>query len=290
MRRASPLLPIRPTWWPLALLAMGCGPTLATLQPAHVAPAGHVQVAAGFEVGVPTGTVVHAVDAGRALSSRARGCNDQSCQLTPDEKGQLYGAGVSLTASPLSYSQHLAVSYGFDGRVEAGLRWAAGNWRAQGRYQLARAQDGPFDATAGLGVSYSSTGVPMGDVLPVLKVDDFSRWTVDVPLTIGTSRSWCRVWTGVKLAYTRFDTKMHLELPSDDVSLASFDGHGLYVLGQGGVAFGYRYLFLAVELTLGELFGHADAAVAGASPVAGARSTDLTGFVVYPAVALIGEI
>jgi len=228
-----------PTWWLVGLVAAGCGPTLATLQPAHVAPAGHVQVAAGFEVGVPTGTVAQAVDAGRTLSSRARACNDQSCQLTPAEKGQLYGAGVSLTASPLSYSQHLAVSYGFDGRAEAGLRWAAGNWRAQGRYQLARAQqnDGPFDATVGLGVSYSSTGIPMGDVLPVLKVDDFSRWTIDVPLTIGTSRSWFHAWTGVKLAYTRFETKMHLELPnSDDVSLASFEGHGLYALGQGGVA------------------------------------------------------
>ena len=280
----------RARWWLLTLFLAGCGPTLATLQPAHVAPAGHLQVAAGFEVGVPTGTVVHAVDAGRALSSRAQNCNDQSCQLTPDEKGQLYEAGVSLTASPLSYSQHLAVSYGFDGRLEAGLRWAAGNWRAQGRYQLARAQEGPFDATAGLGLSYSSTEIPMGDVLPVLKVDDFSRWTLDVPFTIGTSRSWFHVWTGLKVAYTRFETKMHLELPNQDVSLASFEGRGLYVLGQGGVAFGYRYVFLAVELTLGELFGHADSTVAGSSPVAGARSTDLTGFVLYPAVALIGEI
>jgi len=281
-------------WWLLTLLAAACGPTLATLQPAHVAPAGHVQVATGFEVGVPTGTVVSAVDAGRALSSRALACRDQSCQLTPEEKGKLYAAGVSLTASPLSYSQHLAVSYGFDGRVEAGLRWAAGNWRAQGRYQLARAQhaqgDGPFDATVGLGVSYSSTEIPMGDVLPVLKIDDFSRWTLDVPLTIGTSRSWFRVWTGLKVAYTRFETKMRLELPNEDVSVASFDGHGLYTLGQGGVAFGYRYVFLALELTLGELFGHADSTVTGSSAVAGARSTDLTGFVLYPAIALIGEI
>ena len=279
-----------PRWWLVGLAAAGCGPTLATLQPAHVAPAGHVQVAAGFEVGVPTGTVVHTVDAGRTLSARALACNDQSCQLTPEEKGRLYEAGVSLTASPLSYSQHLAVSYGFDGRLEAGLRWAAGNWRAQGRYQLARAQEGPFDAVVGLGLSYSSAGIPMGDVLPVLKVDDFSRWTIDVPLTIGTSRSWFHAWAGVKVAYTRFETKMHLELPNNDVSLASFDGGGLYALGQGGFALGYRYVFLAVELTLGELFGHADATVVGTTPVAGPRSTDLTGFVLYPAVALIGEI
>lgn len=282
-----------PLWWFLGLLVTGCGPTLTTLQPAHVAPAGHVQMAGGFEVGVPTGTLVHMVDVGRSLSDRVRACNDanQSCQLSTEDVGRLYDAGVSLTASPPSYSQHFAINYGFDGRLEAGLRWAAGNYRAQGRYQLARAPEGPFDATVGLGVSRGSSGIPLGDILPVLKIDDLTRWTFDVPLTIGTSRSWFRAWTGLKFAYTRFQAHMHLELSANDVSLASFEGRGLYALAQGGFALGYRYLFVAVELTMGELFGHADAAVGPTSTTpATARSTDLTGLVIYPALALIGEI
>ena len=269
------------------LLAAGCGPTLATLQPAEVAKAGHVQVAAGFEVGIPTGTLARTVDAGRALSSRAASCASQSCALTPSEEGQIFDAGASLAASPLSYSQHFGINYGFDGRTEAGLRWAAGNWRAQGRYQVARREDGPFDCVVGIGVARGTTTIPLDDLLPVLTIDDFTRWTLDLPLSIGTSRSWFRAWTGVKLAYSHFDANMHLDAPSSPPSFAHFDGHGLYTLAEGGIAGGYRYLFVAVELTLGELFGRADATITAAPAV---RSTDLGGFVLYPAVALIGEL
>ena len=265
-----------------SLLALGCAPSLATLQPAHVAPRGHVQVTAGLEVGVPTGTLVSAVDAGRTLARSA-----QSQTLSAEQQGRLFDAGVTFAASPVAVVPHFAVSYGIYDRTEVGLRYSGDAWRLGGRYQLLAHDEDPFDMVVGLGVSRAATAVPVGDVIPVLSVDDFTRWTTDLSLLVGTSRSWFRVWAGPKLVYTSFDTRLRADLYMNEEELASFHGHGAYYGGQGGVALGYKSLFLGVELTLMELSGTATTSVT--TLATGARTTDISGFVVYPAVALMGE-
>jgi hypothetical protein len=270
---------------PVLVVAAGCAPSLATLQPAHVAPRGHVQVTAGLEVAVPTGTLVSAVDAGRAL-----GRASQSQQLSADQEGRLFDAGVTYAASPVSTVSHFAVSYGVYDRTELGLRYASGAWRLGGRYQLLRHEDGPLDMVVGLGVSRATTDIPVQDVIQVLSVDDFTRWTGDLSLLVGTSRSWFRVWAGPKLVYTHFDTSLRADFGMNSTNpsqLAIFEGNGLYYGGQGGVALGYRKVFLGIELTLAELSGSATTSSSTVSTVG--RTTDISGFVVYPAFALMGE-
>ena len=266
----------------LPALALGCAPSLATLQPAHVAPRGHLQVTAGLEVAVPTGTLVSAVDAGRALSRSAR-----SQTLSAEEQGRLFDAGVTFAASPVAVGPHFALSYGLYDRTEVGLRYSGDAWRLGGRYQLLAHEQDPLDMVVGLGVSRAATAVPVGDVIPVLSVDDFTRWTTDLSLLVGTSRSWFRVWAGPKLVYTTFDTSLRADLYMNEQELARFHGHGAYYGGQGGVALGYRKLFLGVELTLMELSG--TASTSATTLPNGGRSTDISGFVVYPAFALMGE-
>ena len=58
------------------------------------------------------------------------------------------------------------------------------------------------------------------------------------------------------------------------------------------MAFGYRYVFLAVELTMARLVGSADVTSTvdpqgGPDPIA--RNVDASGFVIFPAFGLIGE-
>jgi hypothetical protein len=266
----------------LPVLALGCAPSLATLQPAHVAPRGHLQVTAGLEVAVPTGTLVSAVDAGRTLSRSAR-----SQMLSTEDQGRLFDAGVTFAASPVAVVPHFALSYGIYDRTEVGLRASGDAWRLGGRYQLLAHEQDPLDMVVGVGVSRASTAVPVGDVIPVLSVDDFTRWTGDLSLLVGTSRSWFRVWAGPKLVYTAFDTRLRAELYMNEQELATFQGRGLYYGGQGGVALGYSKLFLGVELTLMELSGTASTTTTTLAN--GGRSTDISGFVVYPAFALMGE-
>lgn len=53
------------------------------------------------------------------------------------------------------------------------------------------------------------------------------------------------------------------------------------------MAVGYRNLFLGVELTLAEAFGSASVT---ATSLAAVRPVEFTGFVVYPAFGLMGEL
>lgn len=263
------------------MVGAGCAPSLATLQPAHVAPAGHLQVTAGVELGLPSGGVDDVVNAGKEVAAAAR-----TGAISDEQKWTLFDAGINLVASPPSASQHLAIAYTFVDRAEASLRYAGGGFRAGVRYQILRHQEGPLDLVIGLGAARSTTPIPLGDVLPVVKIDDFTRWTFDVPILAGTSRDWFRVWFGPRFLYSRFDTHMRLELYADDVEVASFEGGAFYYGGQGGVAFGYRKVFLGFELTVVGMTGSATANTMLALPM---RKTELSGVVTYPAVGLMGE-
>lgn len=268
----------------LAVLAWaGCSPSLATLQPAHVPDKGHVAATAGFEVGIPTGTITKLTDAAQTLSEAAG-----QRELTNAEILQLFDAAVNLATSPPSVGPHFALAYSVLDRTEVGLRYAAGAWRLGGRYQLMKRADGPLDMMVGLGVSRATTPFPVHSVVDAVELRDFTRWTFDVPLLFGTSRSWFRTWFGPKLVYTRFDAGATVSVPMnpDPLVEASLNGSALYVLGQGGFAVGYEHVFLALELTMGQLTGSAEVTI---PQVVDQRKTDISGFVVYPAIALLGE-
>lgn len=266
----------------LGFLATGCAPSLATMQPAHVGPKGTVQATAAMEIGIPTGTIIQAIDAGKTLSDRA--ANGEP--LTDADREQLYGAGINLVASPPSLGPHFALSYTPLDRLEVGVRYAGQGWRLGGRYQLVRKEEGPFDLVVGLGVTRSTYKLPLSDIIPVLKIDDFSRWTFDLPVLVGTSRSWYRVWAGPKLVHSRFDIGMRLAIPNELPEIAAFGGSSTFLGGVGGLAIGYRHLFLALELTVGHLSGSATAAITSANV---SRSADLSGTVIYPTFGFMGE-
>ena len=278
----SRLLPVAILWGWVGVVT-GCAPSLATMQPAHVGPKGTVQFAAAMEIGVPTGTIIETIDTGKTLSSRA--LNGQT--LTNEDREQLFRAGINWLGSPPQLGPHFAANYAPIDRFEVGLRYAGQGWRVGSRYQFLRHQDGPFDLVVGVGVARSTYTIPLSDVIPVLNVDDFTRWTFDVPILIGTSRSWFETWIGPKLVHSRFGVGMRLDIPNESPELAHFDGSTTFLGGVGGVAVGYRYLFVAFELTLGHISGSATADLTTAGV---ARSADLSGMIVYPTVGLIGEI
>ena len=265
-----------------ALLAAGCAPSLATMQPAHVAPKGHFEATAALEVGIPTGAIVSTIDAGRALSDAA-----VHGSLTADQERRVFEAGINVLVTPPSAGPHVALAYSVAERLEIGVRYAGDGWRAGTRYQILRHQEAPLDLTVGIGLARSAFSIPLADFIPILELDDFTRWTVDVPILVGTSRSWFRVWAGPKLLWSRFGTALRLSIPRGNTEHATFEGNATYVGGQAGVAVGYRNLFLGVEMTLAEAFGSASVTATSLPTV---RPVDFTGFVVYPAFGLMGEL
>jgi hypothetical protein len=263
-------------------IAVGCAPSLSTFQPAHVAPKGHFSAEVGLEGGVPVGAFSDLIDAGRTLADAGK-----NRMLTSDEKWKIFDAGVNLALTMPSIGPHFGVAYTPLDRLEVAVRYAGSAWRGGARYQLLDHTTGPFDLTVGLGVSRFTYEFPISDQIPVLKLDDFSRWQLDVPILVGTSRDWFRVWAGPKLLLTTFETQLTLSLPND-TTLARFDGNAGAFGGQAGFAIGYRRLFFAVELTLAEAFGTAHLTAPLLNPMT--HDTNVSSFTIFPAFGLMGEI
>jgi hypothetical protein len=273
----------------IALLLTGlaaCAPSLSTFQPASVAPKGHATASLGFEGGIPVGSFTDLVDRGKELAQKAQ--NGEA--LTDDDKWRIYDAGVNLVLTMPSVGPHLAATYTPLNRFEIGLRYAGSAYRLGGRYQFLDHETGPFDFTVGLGVSRFSFEFPLSDQIPVLKLEDFSRWQFDIPILIGTSRDYFRVWAGPKLLFTTFETQLTLTLPSE-TSVARFDGQAVFVGGQGGLALGYKRLFLAIELTLMQAMGTAHLTSAGPVPLdPPTHDSNVSAFTIFPSIGLMGEI
>lgn len=196
----------------------------------------------------------------------------------------MFDAGVNLLVSPPSASPRLGVAYAVADRAEIGLRWAPRTLRLGGRWQLARRDRDGLDASVGLGVAYLGYAYPIVGEIPVLSLDRYTRWQVDVPLAVGRADRWYRVWGGPKLALTTFRTELALDAELNERELAAFRGRAALLGGHGGVALGWDKLFLAGELTVVGLVGAADTTVLDA-----AHRTPLRGFVVVPTGGLLGE-
>jgi hypothetical protein len=265
-------------------LVVGCAPPLSTFQTAAVPARGHMSAAAGLEGSIPTGGLIDAVNAGKDTGRKV--ANGQT--LTSDEKWDAFDAGMQLLLSPPSFGYHLAFAYVPLDRWELSLRYAGSALRLATRYQLVSRDTGPFDMSAGIGLSRFTYAIPVADYIPVLKVNDFTRWQIDVPLLIGTQNRWFRAWGGPRFVATFFDASLALDLVIEEPVLASLSGKAYYVGAQGGFGVGYRWLFVAFELTVTEMMGSAtiSAPVISDNP---SRTTEHSGLVIYPSFGLMGE-
>jgi hypothetical protein len=263
----------------------GCAPALSTFQTAAVPPTGHYAAAVGLEGSIATGTLADAYTTGQHVLDKAKSGN----VLTTDEKWQAFDAGASLLLNPPAVGYNLMLAYVPWQRLEVSLRYAGSALRLGTRYQiLDRATGSPFDMSLGVGASRFTYTVPFTDKLPLLKLDDFTRWQIDVPLLIGMQNQWFRVWGGPRFLATFFDMALKLDLQVEEPVLASMSGHAYYVGGQGGIGFGYRWLFVAFELTIVESMGNArfDAPALATAPH---HDVDLSTLVIYPSFGLMGE-
>jgi hypothetical protein len=264
--------------WTLPLA--GCATSLSSFQPAHVPEQGHFQAELGADVSVSVGSVDSIVHASEALDHSAA-----QRMLTDDEKRTILEGGANLGLDPPSIIPHVGVAYSPFERWELALRFAASGWRAGVRRQLLEQRDSGVDLTVGVGIGRAIFDPPIHSVLETLTVDDFSRWSLDVPVTVGQHGTWFRWWAGPRLIYAHTSQTMTLTLPLENTSVTgSMSGHASYVGGFAGVAFGYRTVFLGPELTVVRLLGNAEV-----TALSSTTSIDIDSFVIYPAFALMGE-
>ncbi len=256
------------------------------MQPAHVAAKGHVQAELGMDISVPTGQISDAFEVAEILVEAA-GERD----LTQAEVDKIYEASGGLVLNPPSVTPHIGVAYSVIDNLEVSGRFATSSIRLGSRYQFLQKQKHGVDAAVGLGLGYYVLPLPLGDTLKIVELEDFTRWQIDVPLVFGTHGNWYRLWGGPRFMYTNFGTELKLAIPSvpgvtaGRTEVASFGGNAFYVGGQAGVAIGYKYVFLAFELTMVQLISSGTLEVLGQT----VREIDINSFIVYPAIGLMGE-
>jgi hypothetical protein len=271
-------------WFGLVLvLAPGCATSLSSFQPAHIAPKGHVSAEAGMDASIPTGTIDRTVDTGKTLARAA-----QTRMLSEDEKLQVFAAGLNLSLNPPFFVEHAGLNYVFADNWEAGLRYASSAWRLGIRRQLMTQDRDGYDVTIGVGVQRFSFGFPIDNVIDIIKLDDFVRWNLDIPVAIGRRTDYLRWWAGPRMVFSTYSTRLEIEAPQTggavgrDVAEAA--GRGAYLGAQAGAAVGYRWLFVALEMTIVRMVGDAHIDVFGRRTEA-----DTGTWIIYPGIAVLGE-
>ncbi|HEX2733103.1 MAG TPA: hypothetical protein VHM70_15945 [Polyangiaceae bacterium] len=270
-----------------ALILSACAPALSSFTPAHVARAGHIQLELGTDVSIPSSGFDQLVNAGRQLEQ-----NSASQQLTAKQQQDLLSAGWALILNPPAVIFHTGLAVGVVEDWEVSGRLVSGGWHLGGRHQfLHEARDG-IDLSAGVG--FGANRIKLSDISPFeqLSFDDYVRWHVDLPLLVGKSGTWYRWWAGPRLVLSTYHTGMQLTLPPSEGNpgtqfSTSLDGHSLHAGGQAGGALGYKWLFLAFELTV--TYVGATANLDSTSSELGKFKTSTSGNVVYPALGLMGE-
>lgn len=273
----------------LTLAATGCSTALSSFNPAHVPRKHGVHAEMGMDVSVPTGTISKSIDAGERLADSA-----QNQTISREDQIQLFDAGVNLALNPPSVLQHIGIAFAPIARTEVSLRFVGGGWRVGGRYQLLeQGVNSTWDLTVGLGGMRQSYSFPIDNVLDIVQLRDFNRFTVDVPIAFGRRGSWYRFWGGPRLLWTTGHTEMTLNLPRvSQALLATANSSGVYYGVQSGFAVGYKKVFFGFELNLVQFQGSGTLTamtIADGQLTETTRTVDLSGFVVYPGVALMGE-
>ena len=262
-----------------------CAGALSSFQPAHIGKKGQVRAEAGMDVSVPLGTFSDVIDGAKALASAA---NER--ELTDAERTEVLEAGASIALAPPGVVTHVGGTYVPLDHLEIGLRTAGGGWRAGARYQLLSQERHKLDLSAGVAVSRFAYEFPVSDIIGIVSLDDFTRYGLEIPITVGQHGSWYRWWMGPRLMFDRFSSQLTYSqppvgsLPASE-TVASIKGTSSLLGAQGGVALGFRKVFIAVEFTAVNLDSNATMTL-----LSNKQDVDVGGLVIYPGIAIMGEI
>jgi hypothetical protein len=282
------------------LLATGCASNLASMQTAKPLARGQLQVSGGVGFFAPAGQVVTVIDQGIRQGKAIKAAIDsgEPYSLSEEDAQTLLGVGLALAVAPPGSSNELMIRAGVleDNTLDLGLRLSTASVRGDAKFRLLHSGDGldsplpdhqrkSFDIALGLGVSRHLFKSPVLDTLEFVKIDDFSRWDIEVPLYMSMDLGdILKLYAAPKYIHssTRLDQKLvdwsqfgqavtgfDLALPSRVTS--QFYGTSV------GFALGYKYVHLYAELTAGYTY---------CRPVILGRERDLGGVTLYPSVGI----
>jgi hypothetical protein len=282
------------------LTATGCASTLSTLQTARPLARGQFQVSAAAGVFVPAGQLATLVDEGLAQGRVIKKSIDsgEPYQLPEDQARRLLDVGMALAVAPPGAGHELMIRAGLleSNSLDVGLRLSTSSVRFDTKVRLAHGGDvedsalpdyrrKSYDIALGVGVSRHRFESPVLDALELVKIDDFSRWDVEVPVYLSMDLGDIfKLYAAPKYIYSRtsLDAKL-VDYAQSGKDVSGFDlalpaevtSH--FYGASVGFALGYKYVHLYAELTAG---------YTQCRPVVFGERRDLGGVTLYPSVGL----
>ncbi|MCY1077973.1 hypothetical protein [Archangium lansingense] len=285
----------------LALLTVtGCASTLSTMQTAKPLARGQFQVSGGTGLFTPVGQLAtlidQGIDQGKEINEAIK--SGQPYHLSEDEAQRLLGVGMALAVAPPGPANELMIRTGLleSNTLDLGVRLSTTSMRFDGKVRLAHGgdpDDSPlpdykrksYDLAIGLGYSRHVFKSPVLDVLEIVKVDEFSRWDLEVPVYLSMDLGDIfKLYAAPKYIYSHTSLDSRLvdvsqsgqNVTGFDVSLpAEVSSH--FYGASVGFALGYKYVHLYAELT----GGYTDC-----RPVVFGQQRDLGGVTLYPSVGI----
>jgi hypothetical protein len=295
-----------------AVFATGCATTLSTFQTARPLEKGHLQLTGGMGIYAPLGPTVTVV--GQAIKQGERIttaiANNEQVTLSEEDQQELLTAGIALAVMPPGQGQELSVRAGLAENFDMGFRYSVNALRLDAKYRVGHSgdeipsasqyrlwgklpEDAPkpeykpdmrsMDIALGLAVSKYLFKNPVFDVLEFVQLGDFSRWDIEVPVYLSmTFGDIFSLYAAPKYIYshTSLDEKLvnysqqGSNITGLDLALPA-EVHTHFIGATGGLALGYRYVHVMLELTSGYTI---------CNPWVFGRQRSLGGVTLYPGV------
>lgn len=240
----------------------GCATSLTNSSPAKTYEAGKGQVAFTFEVDVHSQAFTGIYSAGRAAAAAITE-EDDTQVASVEALRTILDAVLLWQLFPFSSGPEIMGRIGlYDGILEGidfGFRYNGTVAKGDLRLQLWESPDSTQALSAQ--VSYGRHGSLFSSLLETVDLAEWSRHDFDFLLSFGAERGdWFRGYIAPRYLHSRVDTTIlfgetiRARLPQEvrDLEPAEyFRPGGIHYMGANlGTMLGYRWIFLAVELTV----------------------------------------
>ncbi|MFL5349670.1 MAG: hypothetical protein ACJ8AT_33150 [Hyalangium sp.] len=283
---------------PLLALALvtGCASNLSTLQTAKPLARGQFQVSLGAGAFVSAGQIGNAIelgiDQGKALDRAVR--NHEPVRISEEDQQRMLTSGVALAVAPPGLVHEVMLRAGLADNLDVGLRYSGISWRADAKFRFFHSGDGEevqenarrsFDMAIGLAGARHSFEGPVFDLLKIVKLDDFKRYDVEVPLYMSTDfGDILRLYAAPKYIYshTSLDEQL-VNYAEQGYDVSGFDVRlpakvkSEFVGSTFGISVGYKYVHVFAEFTGGYTF---------CKPFLFGQQRNLGGATLYPAIGI----
>jgi hypothetical protein len=272
----------------LLLLACGaCTTSVTQMQRARTLDPGQIEASLGASLPVHSRFFSELIDTEEKIRARLGSAEASGKPITTEEQRQALETALAFVLFGPGLLPEINARYGITSGLDVGLRYAGPLLRADLKVQPMTAAEVGLDLAVDVGLArHSDTGPSafdqIRDLSTYVKLGDYSRYDVDLGLLAGREfGDWGAVYGGARyvVSFIEIDEDLAIVEVASGLPHTELSARMHQFGGTLGGRVGYRYLFLAAEMTVMRVLYE---------PTILGSPTDLGGWTLAPALALVG--